>query len=198
VVLNQLALVLGSSVSRYEFTLRLKMNIQHVFQELQSASDFELFRLKTAIDKLLDDPERINALRKKMVVGMHLDYFSEEENRSVACELIDIKRTRATVREIETGKRWTLPFYYLNLDHITTELVANNKRGMSKAELHIGCTVGFIDDRNNQEHIGQVLKLNPKRVVLQINDEKWQVPYQILFPIIHSELGNNSTLLLAD
>ncbi len=174
------------------------MNIQAVFQELQSASDFELFRLKTAIDKLLEDPERINALREKMVIGMQLDYFDAKENHSIACELLEIKRTRATIREIATGKRWTLPFYYLNLDHITTELVANNKRGMSKAELHIGSTVGFISSRNNQEYIGQVSKLNPKRVVLLVGNEKWNVPYQMLFPIIHSELDGNNTLLLAD
>jgi hypothetical protein len=60
------------------------MNIQLIFQEIQTASVFELFRLKSAIDKLLEDPERINALRKKMVVGMQLDYFNEEENRSIA------------------------------------------------------------------------------------------------------------------
>jgi len=106
------------------------MNIQSVFQALQSASDFELFRLKVAIDKLLEDPNRINVLRQKMVVGMQLDFFSEEENRAIACEFLEVKRTRATVQEIETGKRWTLPFYYLNLDHVATELVANNIRGM--------------------------------------------------------------------
>jgi|TARA_B110000240_G_scaffold190098_1_gene230867 hypothetical protein len=174
------------------------MNIQDIFQELQTASDFELFRLKAAIEKLLEDPERINTLRKKMVVGMQLDYFNEVENRSIACELIEIKRTRATVREIETGQRWTIPFHYLNLDHITTKLVVNNKRGMSKAELHIGLTVGFVNSQNNQDYIGQVVKLNPKRAVLLVSNEKWQVPYQMLFPIIHSELDNNSTLLLAD
>lgn len=174
------------------------MNIQPVFQELQTASDFELFRLKAAIEKLLEDPERINALRKKMTVGMQLDYFNEEENRSIPCELLEIKRTRATVREIETGKRWTLPFYYLNFDHVETKLVANNKRGMSKAELHIGCTVGFVNNQNNQDYIGQVVKLNPKRAVLLVGNEKWQVPYQLLFSVIHSELDNNSTLLLAD
>lgn len=174
------------------------MNIQSVFQELQTASDFELFRLKTAIDKLLDDPERIDALSKKLTVGMQLDYFHAEENRSIPCELLEVKRTRATVREIGTGQEWTLPFYYLNLDHVETQLVASNKRGMSKAELHIGGTVGFVNSQNNQDYIGQVVKLNPKRAVLLVGNEKWQVPYQLLFPVIHSELDNNSTLLLAD
>lgn len=174
------------------------MNIQHIFQELQSASDFELFRLKAAINKLLEDPDRVNSLRKKMTVGMQLDFFCEERNRSIACLLLEIKRTRASVQEIETGQTWTLPFHYLNLDHISTELTTNKKCGMSKAELHIGCTVGFIDSRDNQEHVGQVSKLNPKRVVILIGDTKWNVPYQILFPIISTELDDNCTLLLAE
>ena len=174
------------------------MNIQSVFQELQTASDFELSRLKAAIEKLLEDPERINALRKKMVIGMQLDYFDVEDNRAIPCELLEIRRTRATVRVIETGKTWTLPFHYLNLEHIVTELVANNKRGLSKAELYIGLTVGFVHNQNNQDYIGKVVKLNPKRAVILVDNVQWQVPYQILFPIIHSELDSNSTLLLAD
>ena len=178
------------------------MNIQTVFQELQSASDFELFRLKTAIDKLLDDPERIDALRQKMIIGMQLDYFNAEDNRSVACELLDIKRTRATVREIETGQRWTLPFYYLNLDHISTDLVSNKKQGLSKAELAIGSTVGFISSQDNQEYIGRVGKLNPKRAVILVNkgtgEVQWTVPYSMLFAVIESDLDDGNTLLLAD
>jgi hypothetical protein len=69
---------------------------------------------------------------------------------------------------------------------------------MSKAELYIGSTVGFINSENNQDYIGQVVKLNPKRAVLLVGNEKWQVPYQMLFPVIHAELDNNNTLLLTD
>ena len=178
------------------------MNIQTVFQELQSASDFELFRLRVAIDKLLEDPERSNALRKKLVIGMQLEYFNDAENRAIACELINIKRSRATVRDISTGQYGTMPFYFLNLDHIATELVANNKRGLSKAELSIGSTVGFISSQDNQEYIGKVGKLNPKRAVVLVNkgesEVQWTVPYSILFAVIHSELDDGNTLLLAD
>jgi len=178
------------------------MNIQTVFQELESASGFELFRLRVAIDKLLEDPERINALRKKLVVGMQLEYFNAEENRAIACELLEIKRTRASVREIDSGQRWTLPFHHLNLDHVATELVANNKKGMSKAELSIGSTVGFISSKDNLEYIGRVGKLNPKRAVILINKEgrevHWTVPYSMLFPVIQSTLDDGNTLLLAD
>jgi len=174
------------------------VDIQHVFQELQSASDFELFRLKVAVEKLLQDPDRVDTLRKKMTVGMQLEYFCEERNRSIRCSLLDIKRTRATVKELDTEKVWTLPFYYLNLDHIPTELTTNKKCGMSKAELYIGCRVGFISKRDNQEYIGKILKLNPKRALISIDNSTWTVPYMMLFPIINSELDDNHTLLLAE
>ncbi len=178
------------------------MNIQSVFQALESASDFELFRLTAAIDKLLEDPERINALRKKLVVGMQLEYFNAEKNRAIACELLEIKRTRATVYDSSTGRPCTLPFYFLNLDHIATELVANNKCGMSKAELSIGSTVGFVSSKDNQEYIGKVGKLNPKRAVILVDNARgevqWTVPYSMLFAVIQSELDNGNTLLLAD
>lgn len=178
------------------------MNIQQAFQALQTASDFELFRLRVAIDKLLDDPERSNALRKKLVVGMHLEYFNEAENRAIACEVVEIKRTRATVFDSSTKQCCTMPFYFLNLDHVATELVVNNKKGLSKAELSIGSEVGFISSKDNQEYIGRVGKLNPKRAVILINSARgevqWTVPYSMLFPIIQSTLDDGNTLLLAE
>ncbi|MEI8634058.1 hypothetical protein P4S72_22185 [Vibrio sp. PP-XX7] len=48
---------------------------------------------------------------------------------------------------------------FLNLDHVETTLVSNKAVGLSKAELAIGETVGFINSKDNQEHIGQVSKL---------------------------------------
>jgi len=178
------------------------MNIQEVFQALQTSSDFELFRLRVAIDKLLEDPERIKALRKKLVVGMHLEYFNEAENRAITCEVIEIKRTRATVLDSSTKQYWTLPFYFLNLDHVATDLVVNNKKGMSKAELSIGSEVGFISSKDNQEYIGRVGKLNPKRAVILINsargEQHWTVPYSMLFPVIQSTLDDGNTLLPAN
>jgi hypothetical protein len=178
------------------------MNIQDVFQALQSASDFELFRLRVAIDKLLEDPERNNALRKKLVVGMQLEYFDAVENRAIACEVIEIKRTRATVYDRNTERNCTLPFYFLNLDHVATDLVVNNKKGMSKAELSIGSAVGFISSKDNQEYNGRVEKLNPKRAVILVDSARgelrWTVPYSMLFPIIQSTLDDGNTLLLAN
>ncbi|PAJ71907.1 hypothetical protein CJF42_24170 [Pseudoalteromonas sp. NBT06-2] len=173
------------------------MDIQRIFEQLESASDFELFRLNSAIDKVLQDPQRIKKLRQKLTIGMHLDYFCQDRNKPIACVVTEIKRTRASVREIETLKQWSLPFYLLNLDHIETELVSNNVIGMSKAELSIGSQVGFFNSKQNQEMLGQVMKLNPKRAVVLVEGVHWTVPYEALFPIIESETVSSQTVLLS-
>ncbi len=172
------------------------MNIQSVFGELESASDFELFRLQQAILKVLDDPDRVQGLRKKIQVGMTVDYFCAERNALIACQVTKLGRSRVSVVEFESQKHWSLPFYYLNLDHVDTDIVASKTNGLSKAELAVGQTVGFIDPRDNQEHIGHVVKLNPKRVVLAIDTKQWSVPYSLLFPIFVSQSQESKQTLL--
>jgi len=173
------------------------MNIQSVFSELESASDFELFRLQQAILKVLDDPDRMQRLKRKIQVGMTVDYFCTQRNTLVACQVTKLGRTRVSVVECETQQRWTLPFYWLNLDHIEADIVTSTPNGLSKAELAVGQTVGFIDPRDNQEYIGQVIKLNPKRVVLGIDNKQFSVPYSLLFPVFVSQAQDaKQTLLL--
>lgn len=167
------------------------MNIQFIFSELETASDFELFRLQLAISKALDDPSRIAAMRAVLRQGMRVEYFCEERNQAVLVDVLEIKRTRATVQEVETGKKWSLPFYCFNIDQVETQLQATPKRGMSKVEISVSDTLGFIDSRDNQERIGTVIKLNPKTVVLQVGDTRWKVPYSLLFPVLNGELGSS-------
>ncbi|WP_299694408.1 hypothetical protein [uncultured Vibrio sp.] len=175
------------------------MNIQHIFDELESATDFELFRLKSAIEKVLEDPERTTVLKRKIQVGVAVEYFCTERNKAVLCTVLKVGRSRVSVREQDTGQQWSLPFYFLNLDHVETTLVSNKAVGLSKAELAIGETVGFINNKDSQEYIGQVSKLNPKRAVVLVNNTAWTVPYSMLFPVLTSEAGESKqTLLLAE
>ena len=172
------------------------MQIQQLFEELESASDFELFRLQSAIQKMLDDPERTTQLKQKIQVGMKVDYFCTDRNLSIPCSILKVGRSRVGVQENDTQKRWSVPFYHLNLDHIETEIVSLNIKGMSKAELSIGCTVGFIRNKDNREYIGQVSKLNPKRAMVVVQDTVWKVPYSMLFPVITSEATEHNQVLL--
>ena len=172
------------------------MKIQQLFEELESATDFELFRLQSAIQKMLEDPERTKQLKQKIQVGMKVDYFCIDRNHGVPCSILKIGRSRVDVQEDDTQKRWSLPFHHLNLDHIETDIVSLNVKGMSKAELSIGSTVGFIDNKDNREYIGQISKLNPKRAVVLVQNSVWDVPYSMLFPVITSETTEQNQVLL--
>ncbi|EKO3643840.1 hypothetical protein P0F25_000263 [Vibrio metschnikovii] len=172
------------------------MQIQQFFEELESASDFELFRLQSAIQKMLEDPERTKQLKRKIQVGMKVDYFCIVRNHAIPCSILKIGRSRVDVQEDDTQKRWSIPFYHLNLNHIETEIVSLNIKGMSKAELSIGCTVGFISNKDNREYIGQISKLNPKRAVVLVQNTAWNVPYSMLFPVITTEITEHNQVLL--
>ena len=172
------------------------MKIQQLFEELESATDFELFRLQLAIQKMLEDPERTKQLKQKIQVGMKVDYFCIDRNHPIPCTILKIGRSRVDVQEDDSQKRWSLPFHHLNLDHIETEIISLNVKGMSKAELSIGCTVGFISNKDNREYIGQISKLNPKRAVVLVQHSVWNVPYSMLFPVITSETTEYNQVLL--
>ena len=175
------------------------MDIQTIFEQLETATDFELYRIKSAIEKVLEDPDRLKFLKSKITVGMKVDYFCYDRNKLIECVVLQVKRSRVSVEETLSGQKWTLPFYFLNLDNVETEVISNKATGMSKAELAIGDTVGFISTRDNQEYVGQVIKLNPKRAVIAINQESWTVPYAMLFPVLTLVAEEtNQTILLAD
>jgi hypothetical protein len=165
------------------------MNLQDIFNQLQEASPFELYRLSYAIDQSLEDPDCIQTIRAKIKEGMEVDYFCSIENKLCKGVITEIRRTRVSLLNIETSTAWTVPFQALNLDHIDTKIISNKSSGMSKAELHLGMRIGFINPKDNSEKIGIVIKLNPKRAVIKIENATWAVPYKILFPIIESELG---------
>lgn len=174
------------------------MNIQHVFEQLESASDFELYRLKIAIQKVLDDPERVQQLKQRIHVGMKVMYFCPDRNTSVSCSVKQVNRSRAVVKECLSQQEWTVPFYFLNLENVETELMSTRTTGMSKAEISIGDTVGFFHQKKNQELMGRVVKLNPKRAVVNVEGFQWGVPYTMLFPILAGEAEDaNQTLLLS-
>ena len=57
------------------------MNYSKILEELNNASLFELYRLKQAIRRSLEDPVRIRNIKESLKVGQDIEYFDAEENR---------------------------------------------------------------------------------------------------------------------
>jgi len=173
------------------------MDMTAIYEALEDASLFELYRLQTAIGLRLDDPKKINEIKRRLRPGQKVTYFSGDENRLIEAEVIEIRRTRLSVRDLHDGKKWNLPFYYINIDDIDTELrTASPKEGIPKTHLKIGDQVGFRDHENNRV-VGQVIRLNQKTASILVNGQtKWRVGYSFLYPVMDGTPSHGGPYLL--
>lgn len=164
------------------------MNYTFIVDELRAASLFDLFRLHAAINLLLEDPERIERVRRRLRPGMKIRYFDEAQNRLVEAAILELRRTRLLVENLGDGKPWLIPFCAVNVDEVETELrTAPRHNALDRSSLKVGDQIGFRD-RQNQDKYGQVVALNPKTATILTSDQqKWRVAYQFLFPVIDGD-----------
>jgi len=128
-----------------------------IIKELESASSFELFRLKIAIENELERAERIRDIKKRIKIGMKINYFDDETNNLVDAVITDIRRTKLSVKNDIDGKIWNMPFHFLNLDKTAVDIEASNKVGnLTKNQLKVGQMIGFID-RDNNDLYGEIM-----------------------------------------
>jgi hypothetical protein len=161
------------------------MDYELIVSELQKASAFDLYRLQSAIGHLLDDPARLNSIKHQLRPGMEITYFEPQENRLIPAQVLEIRRTRVAIRELETRKRWTVPLYMINIEDTNTDIPSKSNQ-VDRLSLKIGDQVGFTA-RDGDELFGIVTKLNPKRAKIQTGQGVWAVPYSMLFTVIDSD-----------
>lgn len=164
------------------------MDFTAIIAELENASLFDLYRLQSAISRELDNPERIQKVRRLIKVGGTIRYFFSEENRLIEAKVLEIKRTRVSVQNKEDLKRWTIPFYMINIDDIPVDISRRDvSAGMDRHEIRVGDMVGFTD-RDNNNRRGKVVRLNPKTITLHVEpNQQWRVSYSMLHPIIDGQ-----------
>jgi hypothetical protein len=152
---------------------------------LHKASAFDLYRLHTAIGYLLDDPVRLAATKRQLRPGMEVTYFNAQENRLIPAQVLEIRRTRVAIQDRQTGKRWTVPLYMINIEGTNTDITPKKNR-VTRLSLRIGDQVGFTG-KDGSELFGTVAKLNPKRAKIQTKQGVWAVPYSMLFTVIDGD-----------
>ena len=118
------------------------MNYSKMLDELNSASLFELYRLEQAIRNSLEDPNRIKSIKDSLKVGQAIEYFDANENRLVEARIIELKRTRALVKNRHDEKLWNIPFYHINLDHADIAITGPTGK-LDRNSLKVGDKRGF-------------------------------------------------------
>lgn len=167
------------------------MNYSEILHILQDATLFDLFRLQKGISRLLENQDRLQAIKRRLQPGMSVSFFHGRENRAMVAVIQSISRTKVTLREKETGGLWTAPLYAINLDGINTDIHTTStgpgiRQPLDKICLKVGDWVGFHDS-NNRELYGTIRQLNTKTVSLVTTDgQKWRVAYALLFTVVET------------
>ncbi len=168
------------------------MDYSAILQALNQESLFDLHRLQSAIYHELQNPKRIDQIKAQLREGQLISYFDPQTNSLIDAVVEKVHRTRCLVKNTKDQKSWNIPFYYLNLENVATDIQpAKNTVGLSKNTLKVGMKVGFRD-RGQQDQFGIVTRLNPKTATVTAPHGKgWLVPYSLLFQVIEGEVGEH-------
>ncbi len=143
------------------------MDFTEILKELNTASLFDLHRLKSAIYQELINPERIAVIKNRLKPGQKISYFDPDNNGLIEAIVIQGKKTKCLVEHIEDGVRWNIPFYYINLEGVNTDIQpTKNQKGIEKSVLKVGDRVGYLNKEINEVY-GVVIRLNPKTATIK-------------------------------
>lgn len=162
------------------------MNFKEIITTLQSASAYELYRLRAAINNEIENPDRIKKMRQRFAVGDNVAYFDEESNRLIEALVLEKNPKKVRVKNHYDQGIWNIPYYMLNLEKQESDISANYREKLSKNHFKVGDLVGFNHD--GKEYTGTITKLNHKTVSLMtIENKGWLVGYSFLFKIFEGD-----------
>lgn len=162
------------------------MNFSETIANLNHASAFELYRLRAAIDRVLDQPDWMMAVRARLRIGQAIQYFDPAANRAQPGQLLELRRKQAVVLDVATHKRWLISYAAINLDGTDVEIREKPKQGLGRNEVAAGDIVGFVD-RDQQQRSGRILRLNDKTVTLLCGQQQWRVAYGLLHRVVDGD-----------
>lgn len=171
------------------------MDFSATLAALNSASAFDLYRLRAAIDRVMDQPGWIDAVRSQLQVGQAIQYFDPQANRAHQGQILELRRKQAVVLDMGTQKRWLISYAAVNLDGADVEIRERPKQGLGRNEVAIGDVVGFID-REHQQRSGRIVRLNDKTVTLNCGNQQWRVAYGLLHRVVESSAIEGEVLEL--
>lgn len=159
------------------------MNFSDVIKTLNQASAFELYRMRAAIDRVLDEPRWMQAIQSRLKVGQAVQYFDAQANALKRGQVLEMRRKQVIVLDLDDARRWIMSYAAINLDGLDVQIREQKPQGLGRNELAIGEVVGFID-RDQQQRTGRIIRLNDKTVTLQCQKGQWRVAYSFLHRVL--------------
>ena len=162
------------------------MNYSEILAQLKGASAFDLFRLRAAIDRALDEPAWMLAVQARLRVGQTIEYFDPQANASHTGQVLELRRKQAVVLDKTTAQRWLISYSAINLEGADVAIREKPRQGLGRNEVAIGDRVGFVG-RDQKERSGRIIRLNDKTVTLECEHQQWRVSYSLLHRVVDSD-----------
>lgn len=160
-------------------------DVEKVLEACQSLSSYQLTRLVHKVNRMLEEPERIAAIKAQIAPGETIEYFESEENRDVEAIFLKHNRTLATVCRTDTGQSWKIDYACIRIGEAEFRQRPLSSE-LSCDDISVGDYVGF-KDRQHRERFGRVIRINQKTVTIDCDDgSSWRVAFTFLFPVIDS------------
>lgn len=159
------------------------MNFSDVINTLNQASAFELYRMRAAIDRVLDEPHWLQAVQARLRVGQSVQYFDPQANALKRGQVLEMRRKQLVVLDLGDARRWIISYAAINLDGSDVQIRENKHQGLGRNEVAIGEVVGFVD-RDQRQRTGKVIRLNDKTVTLHCDNGQWRVAYVFLHRVV--------------
>ena len=134
----------------------------------------------------------VRQVKRQISIGDQIKYFDRDENRLLGAMVLEMKRTRLLVQNTDDGKKWGIVYAAVCLSDIPLKHMGpkSNKEKLTKMDVQVGEMVSFFDN-DDQEQIGKVIKLNPKRAkVLLETGVTWNIYYQSLSRVLDGEVSD--------
>ena len=95
-----------------------------ILKELDKASLHDLYHIRRLIDHLMDKPQKIQEVKRGLYMGKEIEYYDDAEDRLIRAKILQIKRTRVLVRDLDGGHKWALPLYLIKMDKTFRVLIS--------------------------------------------------------------------------
>jgi hypothetical protein len=163
------------------------VNFTEVVKTLNNASAFDLYRMRAAIDRVLDEPRWMQSVQVRLKVGQEVEYFDPQANALRNGTLLEMRRKQAVVLDRSDARRWLISYAAINLDGTDVHIRENKAQGLGRNEVSLGDVVGFVD-RDQNQRTGKVIRLNDKTVTLQCGAAQWRVAYAYLHRVVDADM----------
>ena len=162
------------------------MNDPKLIEALSNASNLELFQLSAVIDRMLQDPRRILAVRSKLHLGQTVRFVDWRDGQMRSGRIVMLKDTQAVIHDFSERKEWKLPYPAIEppagasqpaQQPEPTERLQAVKPGRN--DFRCGEKVSF-QDRYLQSQIGTIVRINQRTATVDCGTESWRVPFAAL------------------